>query len=190
VKIFILRRIAAIALTVLAAGSAAAFPVSGSTKLGIDFNLGITGNPVTELGVGFLFNNTSFDPGEVVRVTIFESEGGAQLGTVDVDNPFAIAISNVGYSLTISAGLSDGIGFATYEAVTGSFDMSGGTFNSFAPVVQTQGVTGTNLHVLGSTGPTDPGTGGTPLPEPDALVLLASAGAAALLARRRAQQPR
>ena len=170
-------------------GTAAAFPVSAGTRLGIDFDLGITGNPVTILGVGFLFNNTSFDPGEVVRVTIYESEGGAQLGTTDVANSFPMSVGNIGSSLSLSGGLTDGIGFAVYEAVTGSFDISGGTFNSFAPVAQTQGVIGTHLRVLDANG--GPGTGGNnSLPEPDALALLLCAGGAALFARRYASKRR
>jgi hypothetical protein len=173
---------ASAAVAMLQPLQASALALTGNTKLGIDFNLSLVGAPVTELGSGVIFGGLSFDDGETIRISIFESEGGQLLGSKDVSNGFGFSIANIGDSLLLATpGLADGIGFAVYEAVNGSFDVTAGTFNSFAPTAQTNGVTGTNLHVLGRPD--------NQVPEPATLGLLMAAAMAAAAAAR-ARKPR
>ena len=173
-------RVLMVAAATLCSVAASAVPLGGSTVAGAEFNLGLPGTSVTELGLGVLFASPGMAANDSILISIYSSEGGTLLGTDDIVNPFNMSVTNLGDSINLSGGLANGVGFATYQALVGNFDLTGATFNSFAPVVQTTGITVTDLTVLSATNP----NGGSTVPEPGSLALLLAAGIASVAAYR------
>src|ERR1700733_8808161 len=118
----VLRAVLVVASTLFSLG-ASAIPITSGVTVGADFNLGLSG-PVTELGLGVVFANTGMAANDTILISVFASEGGALLGTLDLTNTFGMTVLDLGETINLPPGLVNGTGFATYQSVTGSFDLT------------------------------------------------------------------
>ncbi len=110
--------------------------VSAGETVRIDFDLSgelIASPPYQSLQINLEFGAYDlFDPGEEFHFDIFDTEGGASIGTDTIINTEIVALSLVSLApVTLSPPTDDGIGFYLLGVDLGSFELTSATVKGF-----------------------------------------------------------